>query len=86
MNDNYNGRYNGQNQYGNINQNGGQYGVNNQYNTYNQQYYYPYGYNNYNGGKYPGSNAFTFGLLALIFSAFALCALTAALKAVKLWE
>ncbi len=73
MNDNYNGRYNGQNQYGNINQNGGQYGVNNQYNTYNQQYYYPYGYNNYSSGKYPGSNAFTFGLLALIFSAFALC-------------
>lgn len=70
MNDNYNNRYNGQDQY-NVNQNGAQYGANNQYNTYNQQYS-PYGYNNYSS-KYPGSNAFTFGLLALIFSAFSLC-------------
>ena len=73
MNDNFNGGH-GDNNYNQSN------GVQNAYssgsgqqNEYNRPYYNQYTYNSQSNGKYPGSNAFTFGLLSMIFSAFSFC-------------
>ena len=72
MSSNFNGNYNQYNN--NINRNNESYNSNNQCNSYNRQNYIPYNYDAYqSSGRYSGSNAFTFGLISLVLSAFTFC-------------